>query len=126
MGMAYRIMLCAADENLKAGRSVIVTATFSRKIYQQMVNDLLAKHTDAQLRAIWCLPKNDSDEEIERRLSRGFGDGGYVGGVNSLARYNQTKDRYEAIELFPALQLDTSPPNTAESCAEQALGHILS
>lgn len=126
MRMAYRIMLYAAGENLAAGRSIIVTATFSRKMGQQMILDLLQKHPGVELRAVWCLPKNDSDKEIERRLKRGFGESGYLGAVNSLVRYHEVKNRYEPIELFPALRLNTSSPNTIEDCVEEAIKYIAS
>ena len=99
-----------------------MTATFSRKIGQEDIRDLIAKHSP-NLWIVWCLPTNDPKDEIERRLARGFGEG-YCGAVNSYARYLEVKNRFEPIEL-PHLKIDTSPPNTPEMCAQEALTYIL-
>lgn len=124
MGGAYRLLLETADWHLEQGRSVIVTATFSRnKGGQSRILELLEKHTNTTLKVVQCLPTNDPQEEIERRLARGFGEG-YVGGVNSYKRYLEVKNRYEPIEL-PHIEIDTSPPHTPEECAAEALRHIL-
>jgi len=107
MAMAYRLLTAGANENLTFNRSLIITATFSRKIGQQMLLDLMAKHPDAQLKVIQCVPQGDTDEEVARRMvNRDFGQNAYVGGVNSVKRYKEVKGRYEPIEL-PHLELLT-------------------
>lgn len=107
MAMSYRLLLAGAHENLAAGRPLIITATFSRKVGQQMLLELMAKHTDAQLRIIQCVPRGDTDEEVARRMaSRKFGQGAYMGAVNSVERYKEVKARYDRIEL-PHLEMPT-------------------
>lgn len=124
MRMAYQLLLYNADLHLSNGRSLIITATFSRKSGQKELATIGTKYPQATLKVIQCLPLNDSQEEIEHRLSRGFGKG-YVGGVNSYKRYLEIKERYKPIEL-PHLEIDTSPPNLPEECAKKALAYILS
>lgn len=123
MRRAYQLLLYNADLHLSDGRSLMITATFSRKSGQDELATIMAKYPWATLKVVQCLPMNDSQEEIERRLARGFG-GGYVGGVNSYNRYLKVKNRYDRIKL-DHLEIDTSPPNTPEECAQEALRYIL-
>ncbi len=107
MAMAYRLLLAGAHENLDIGRSLIITATFSRKVGQQMLLDLMAQHPNAELKFIQCVPQGDIEDEVARRMaSRGFGEGAYVGGVNSPARYFEVKGRYDPIGL-PHIKIGT-------------------
>ena len=125
MGAAYRFMNNAADWHLANNRSLIMTYTMSRKVGQDQISALTDKYAaTARVVVIYCEPVNDTEEEIMTRLSRGFGEGGYVGGVNSYGRYKEVKDRFEPIEL-PHCTLDTSPPNTPEQCAQAALDYLV-
>lgn len=124
MGMAYRLHIAGANENLKMARSLIITATFSRKMGQQMLQGLMAQNPQAQLKVIQCVPFGDTYEEVARRMSgRNFGDGGYKGAVNSPERYYEVKERYERIEL-PHLELQTWGANTVEEEVEKAIEYI--
>ena len=124
MGMAYRLLIAGAHENLALGRSLIITATFSRKVGQQNLSDLMAKHEQAQLKIIQCVPAGDTPEEIARRMARrDFGDGGYKGAVNSPERYYEVRDRYEKIEL-PHLEIRTWGASTIEAEVDEALKYI--
>lgn len=100
MGMAYRLLLAGAHENLEAGRSLIITATFSRKSGQQMLLGLMANHPNAQLKVIQCIPVGDNTEEVFLRITtRIFGEDDYMGAVNSPERYFEVKARFEPIVL---------------------------
>lgn len=106
-------------------QSLIVTATFSSKIFgQDRVGAIIEKNQDSRLKVIWCRVLNDAEAEIKRRLStRQFGIN-YFGATNSYERWKFLEGRYNPIEL-PHLLLDTSPPNTVQSCAESALTYML-
>src|ERR1700704_958192 len=95
MTASYERLLKAADICLRLKRSLIVTATFSREHYQLELLKLLAKNPHAKPRIIWCIPINDSEDEVGRRLSRGFGEGCYTGSVTSLERYLDVKERFQ-------------------------------
>ena len=124
MGMAYRLLIAGASENLAAGRSLIITATFSRKIGQQNLVDRMAKHKQAQLKIIQCIPAGSTNEEIVCRMAnRSFGNGGYKGSVNSPERYFEVKDRYEKIEL-PHIEIKTWGANTIEEEIAEAIKYI--
>lgn len=120
---SYKLLLLAADCFLEQRRSVILTATFSRMSYQEMLAATLGKHPHAKARIIWCYPKNDSPEEVCRRLEKRRLEGS-ASSVNSMERYLEVKGRFEPIELLH-LQIDTSPPNTEEACVRQALAYIV-
>ncbi|MBI3589569.1 MAG: AAA family ATPase [Candidatus Liptonbacteria bacterium] len=51
---SYKVFLAAADELITLGRSVILTATFSREIYWEMIREVMAKHPDASLKVVQC------------------------------------------------------------------------
>lgn len=121
MRAAYQILLYAADINLKMERSIIITATFSRRIRQQEITSLCRKHSIIP-KIIQCIFQNDSKKEIERRLERGFGEK-YYGGVNSYDRYLEVKARYQSIEL-PHLKIDTSPPHPSKKTITKVIEYI--
>jgi len=56
MGGSYKMLMNAADINLGWGRSVIITATFSRKQGQDEVLALMARYPNVNLRVVWCVP----------------------------------------------------------------------
>lgn len=124
MGMAYRLLIAGANETLAVGRSLIITATFSRKVGQQMLLDLMAKHPQARLKVIQCVPAGDTDSEVARRMAnRDFGEGGYKGAVNSPERYREVKNRYEPIEL-PHIEIPTWGANGIETEVALAIDYI--
>ncbi len=129
MAMAYRLLIAGTDENLGVGRSLIITATFSRKLGQLMLSLLMVKHPDAQLKIIQCVPQDDTDEEVVRRMAnRDFGQDTYIGAVNSVERYKEVKERYDPIEL-PHLKIHTwGSKNEGDINTEvsAALNYILS
>lgn len=116
---SYKVMLSAADELLTLGRSVILTATFSREVYWAITNEVMAKHTDAKLKVIQCKIEGDNDEEIWRRIhERG------VHTVNSPDEYKSVKNRY--IELpVGHLELDTTGEGNLAEKVEKIVKYIL-
>lgn len=124
MGVAYELLLHVADIHLRLGRSVIIIATFSKMVGQEDLLAVLKNHPEASMRIVWCFPFDDNEEEIKRRLARGFGEG-YVGGVNSLERYRETKKGFESIAL-PHIKIDTSSLVTQHECVTRAIGYIIS
>lgn len=123
MAGAYRFVHDIASWHAEQARSLIVTFTCSRVSGQNAIRDVAERFVNMRVRVIWCRPTNDTKEEIQKRLSRGFGEGGYVGGVNSMERYNEVKMRYQRIGL-PCLTIDTSPPNTIDACVNATVAHI--
>ena len=124
--MPSRLLLPGAHETLFVGRSLIITATFSRKMGQQMLLDLMAKHQNAQLKVIQCIPQGDTSEEVARRIAnRNFGHGKHMGAVNSVERYNEVKNRYDPIELLHLKMPTWGSGNTVEDELKIALDYIV-
>lgn len=117
---SYRMLFAATTANLQMGRSLIISATFSRKSYWL---ELLASIPRHPIKVIWCRPQNDTDEEISARLARRrFGENCWSS-VNTLDRYKEVKGRFQAPTL-PHLTLDTSPPNSVEDCVARAIEYL--
>lgn len=123
MAASYELLITAAGTYLKLHRSLIITATFSRKKGQEDLIALCQKYLDVKLSVIWCIPQNDNPQEIEHRLRLRVEGGNYFGAVNSLPRYNEVKNRYEPI-LLPHLQINTSSPETPKSLLPSILEYI--
>lgn len=131
MSGVYKFLFCIAEWHLAERRSLILTASFSRKAYWiNFLRILEAHRTEARalrgkgasLKIVQCILRNDAKEEVEKRLTGRSAE--YSGSLNSLPHYLEVKARYEPIE-FPHLEVDTSPPKTPEECAEQALQYVL-
>lgn len=121
MAESYRLLMRGVDLHLKYNRSLIITATFSRKTGQDALRKTYEKYLAAQVKIIQCKPTPLDDAAVEKRINnRGFGEK-YVGGVNSLARYHEVKNRYEPIELHH-IEIDTS--GNVSQCVETALKFI--
>jgi len=135
MGGAYTFLMRTIEWHLKEMRSLIVTATFSRRSGQRDLLRVYSAHFDERvgtnampcaLRIIQCIPTDDSEELVNGIFKRHvFGDGGYVGGVNSPERYFEVKNRYEPIFL-PHLKLETWPDQAPDTCATNALEYVIS
>ncbi|OGY65337.1 MAG: hypothetical protein A3A16_02725 [Candidatus Harrisonbacteria bacterium RIFCSPLOWO2_01_FULL_44_18] len=121
MSESYQLLMHVVDFHLTYNRSLIITATFSRKTGQDALQNIYEKHPSVPVKIIQCKPTLLDDTAVEKRISsRGFGEK-YIGGVNSLARYHEVKDRYEPIEL-PHIEIDTS--GDISQCVEAALKFI--
>ncbi len=124
MAASYELLLHATQLYLqRLKRSLIVTATFSRKEAQLELLGVLKRNPQVRSRVIWCLPVKDSENEVRTRLMRGFGEGAYTGSVTTLERYLEVKERFQRIEL-PHTKIDTFPPNSIERCVAQALAYV--
>jgi len=122
MGQAYDLLLAAAESCLILGRSVILTATFSRKSSRAKLLVLEARY-NALLRVIWCHSDGyDTDEAVAARLAgRVFGVN-YFGGCNSVEHYRDDQKRYEPMSL-PHREIDTFRYGPGE-CIEFALDYV--
>ena len=121
MGAAYATMLFMADRNLKMGRDVILTATFSRTEGKGQIEKLLADNPGTKLKIIWCNPRDITQAEVELRLNRPD----YLGATTTLSRWEELRTAYQAIDL-PMLDLNTAPPHTVDECVKLALNYIAS
>ena len=122
---SYELLWHAVEIYIRLNRHVIACCTLSRQIYQDALASVCLRNPAAKLRIVQCRPQNDGQEEITRRLDspdRKFGTNCFSS-VNSHERYEEVKRRYATISL-PHLELDTSPPNTLESCVRDALTYI--
>jgi len=116
---SYKVMLSATNELLTLGRSVILTATFSREVYWELTNAVMAKHSDVKLRVIQCKIADDSDEEIWRRIrERG------VHTVNSPAQYREVKNRYIKLPV-EHLEVDTTGPDNLVEKVSRIVKYVL-
>ena len=122
---SYYLLYSAIEQVFEMERSLIVTATFSRIRYWKEILDAVNKHQNYDLKVVWCVPKNDSNEEISKRLAKRVFSVNSWSAVNSLDRYKEVKDRFK-LPPIPYIEIDTSPPNTPEKCVEQAVTYILS
>ena len=120
MSISYRMMLAMVDANLKAGRSVIMTATFSRAMAQSQIEKLLADNPETQLRVIWCNPSGITDDMLEVRLNRQ----GYLGATNTVARFRELEAHFVADINLPQFELHTAGPKTVGECLDHALDYI--
>ncbi|MBI4095116.1 MAG: hypothetical protein HY435_02915 [Candidatus Liptonbacteria bacterium] len=135
MGGAYKLLLHTAEWHLGEMRPLIICATFSSRVGQRNLLDLYNRHFEERMKAeaipcalriVKCAPSDDSPERVEALFKgRNFGEGGYVGGVNSPERYFEVKGRYHPI-LLPHMTLTTWPDRPPRECAEEALRYILS
>jgi hypothetical protein len=104
MGEAYRLLFSIINWHLDQERSILATATLSRKHGGQTELERLWKQHDrnVRLRIIQCVPENDTLEVVTEMMEkRSFGTpGGYKGAVNSPERYFEVKERYQPIELL--------------------------
>jgi len=109
MGFAYDgLIKIGTKGHLLLGRSLIVTATFSRPLARANVRVIMVEHPEAKLKVIWCRtqrPEAEEIAEIQRRLDeRKKGD--YAGGCNSVGHYLDDKRRYPSMDL-PHIEIDT-------------------
>jgi hypothetical protein len=123
---SYELLWHAAEIHIRLQRSVIVCCTLSREAYQTDLEGISQRNPEANLKIVRCIPQNDDQAEILRRLNnpdRSFGENCFSS-VNSYEGYLRVKNRYQAIRL-PHFEINTSPPHTAETCAQRALEYIL-
>lgn len=119
MGSAYATMLFMADRNLKMGRDVILTATFSRSLGKEQIDKLVADNPGTELKIVWCNPRDITQAEVELRLRRE----GYRGATTTFGRWQELQAAYERIDL-PMLDLNTAPPHTVNECVRLAIDYI--
>ena len=118
MHIAYTIMHEAVRANISVGRSVICAATYSSRTAQKFLLGIVKAHPGARLKAIRCV-FNDTDEEVLRRIERGFG----KGGCNTLEHYKLDRDvRHDYADLWGVLEINTSNPLGV--CVERILDFI--
>jgi predicted kinase len=120
---SYKLLLLAADCFLEQHRSLILTATFSRRTYREMLIATVCKHPQARLKVLWCYPTNDSIHELARRLEKRRHENN-ASSVNSIERYVEVKSRFEPLEL-PHLRIETSVPGTEEDMFRRAAEYVL-
>lgn len=122
----YTLLLSAATYTMtELKRSVIVTATFSRQSGQKHLLSAWQK-TSGNLRVLWCYPTDDSPKAVAELFeARTFGDGGYLGTVNSPERYFEVKERFD-VPTLPHQIIQTWPTQTVEEEVVLARKYIFS
>jgi predicted kinase len=125
MSACYEILLHIAEVCLRLHRRLIISATFSRNAGIETIGSISRKYPEADIKVIWCRPKNDTEEEIERRLARRREETDQASSVTTMRRYAEVKERYEDIVGVPHLELDTSPPKTVTQSESEAIRYIL-
>lgn len=125
MGGSYRILMGLVDGYLKAGRSILITATFSNKKWgQDVLAGVCGQHPHANVRIIWCNPTL-TDEELAARIAEKVWSG-YTGATTSVARIRELQKRFDPIKLQGSIAINSGPPNTVNMSVEEALDYILS
>lgn len=129
MGFAYEgLIQIAVRGHLKLGRSVIVTATFSRPLARSNIMKVLADFPNAGLKVIWCTTSVPTEEEIaviKRRLSERVFGVNYFGGCTTIEHYLADRERYPVMDMMHTERVDTITLSQ-ERCLEIALKHVLS
>lgn len=91
----YTVMHAAVEANLKEGRSLIITATYSRHASQDFLKAAV-EHGGGRLKMALC-KYGDTEAEIKRRIrSRSRK---YRGGCRSLEHYLDDRARWAGIKL---------------------------
>jgi len=93
MMLAYRLLHEAVNLSLETQRSLIISATYSRKPSQQFLKEIAKRHK-ARLRLIVCQIQNETREEIERRMHRDD-DSNFVYGLRTWEDYQTKRPEYE-------------------------------
>ncbi len=126
---AYRLLSRVCDEHLHLGRSLIVTATFSKNTYHEIWNAMLDRHPQAQAHLIWVkpVPGADTEEAVSRLLAERSTN--YRGATTSYHRYTEVRDRFlengrALIEKREHLKALTWPEFSREETAEQILRYL--
>jgi len=125
MKLAYMSMHAAVDINLQAGRSIVCTATYSRKDSQESLREIGKKY-GARVKVVFLRLENDTQDEVMRRMKCDNGE--FVQGCSTWADYLQIKARYEPVtktDAFPKesiIEIDTGQP--PDACVAQALEFI--
>lgn len=104
MDISYRMMLAMVDENLKAGRSIIMTATFSRAMAHDQIQYLLTENPGTELNLIWCNPQGITNDELEKRFNRE----GYLGTTNTVERFRELERDFVPDINHPQFELRTA------------------
>ncbi len=100
----YTTLIERAGNLLKAGRSVICDATFSKGGYLRMAKEA-AREAGASFRLIECAA---DDETIRKRLLKRLEEPGAISDAG-LEVYERQKESYEPVE-GPCLEVDTTVP----------------
>ncbi len=128
MGLSYELLHFAMRLSLDAGRSILVSATYSRLASQEIAKRI-AKLFEAQLRLVLCDLGSPTQEEAERRMKRDDGQD-VVLGTRTWEDYKRNEIRYispATTNIFApdeVLVVDTSQP--LETYLDRAAEFILS
>ena len=93
MMLAYRLLHEAVNLSLEAQRSIIISATYSRKPSQKFLKEIAETHK-VRLRFVVCRIQNETREEIERRMQRNDNDK-FVYGLRTWEDYQTKRPEYE-------------------------------
>ena len=121
----YQLLIAGAGLHLELGRSLIISAPFSRTVGWSDLTEMMKGIPDVEVKVIWCKPSSDNETEIAQRLSlRQFGVNCWSS-VNTSDRYLSGRGKFET-PAIPHLMLDTSLPFTEGDSVSQALAYIKS
>lgn len=129
MKLSYMLLHATIDISLRAHRSLIVSATYSRKSTQEFLKKIV-NETNAKLRMLLCKLQNETREEIERRLRRDD-KSEFVYGTKTLVDYETNKSRFESPDttgiFSPSeiLTVDTSSAETVVLAMDRIMEFIL-
>jgi predicted kinase len=116
----YQNLFEKARNNLKAGKSVILDASFKKQADRQTARDL-ARNTQADFLFIEC---QCSDEEIKKRMARRAREKGEPSDGRWELLAEQKKD-YDRVEGFdPDLILFLNTERSLEECLAQIFRHL--
>ena len=127
MGASYEILLHAAAEALKIGRSVVITATFIRPKRQEVLQRFLQDHA-ADTRVFFCELQENHDAEIERRLEQRRRPDGprYVGGIDTREKYNEVKAVAQPLpDDIPYTRIETSSAHSPEELVREMIDQLV-
>lgn len=117
--IAYKGLLALAEIFLSEGDDLIICAGFIRPSRQKLLYDFYALH-GRYMKIIQCRLVNETEAEVVCRLEVRARTPGYAGGLRSLDQYLAGRLQWAPLEL-PHQILETSPPRTAEECADEAI-----
>jgi predicted kinase len=127
IGASYELLMHAAAEALRLGRSVVITATFIRPQRQEVLRRFLEEYA-ANTKIFFCELRDNHDAEIADRLARRRESDGpqYVGGIDTQDKYDEVRAVAEPLpDDIPFTAIETSSIHSPEELVREMIDQLV-
>jgi predicted kinase len=121
MAVAYATLHAAVEANLTQGFSLILSATYSGNVSQQMLRNTVERGGGV-LRVVECHYR-DTPDEVARRIKDRL-DRNEIGGCRSVSHYLSDKSRYADIRLPHIVVMMNGGPEGTGEAVRQAISYL--